>query len=149
MLAGQLALIVAALFAGAAIYVNVAEQPARLGLEDRSLLVQMEARLQARLYHASIAGHRRVSFGHADVVADQQLGMASWCRRHRRQPALYTPHNGAHEQQAYGHRLSALGPDEPRTPGEVGQFACNPYGAGLCLNVYFPVGINCLNESFP
>jgi Domain of unknown function (DUF1772) len=87
MLAGQLALIVAALFAGAAIYVNVAEQPARLGLEDRSLLVQMEARLQARLYHASIAGHRRVSFGHADVVADQQLGMASWCRRHRRQLA--------------------------------------------------------------
>jgi hypothetical protein len=38
MLAGQVALIISAVFAGAVLYVNVVEQPARLSLDDRSLL---------------------------------------------------------------------------------------------------------------
>jgi anthrone oxygenase-like protein len=40
--AGQLALIVAAMFTGAALYVLVCEQPARLTLDDRALLAEFK-----------------------------------------------------------------------------------------------------------
>src|SRR5260221_2811195 len=40
MLAGELAFVIAAEFTGAAVYINVAERPARLQLDNRSLLAE-------------------------------------------------------------------------------------------------------------
>jgi hypothetical protein len=75
MLAGQLALLVAALFAGAAIYINVAEQPARLQLDDRSLLAQWKPSYKNGLKMQATLAVVGFLFG---VVAWWETGDFTW-----------------------------------------------------------------------
>jgi hypothetical protein len=71
MLAGHLALIVAAVFTGAAFYINFAEQPARLDLEPRAFLIQWR-RAYARGYTMQ-AGL---------VAVGTLLGLLAWWQTH-------------------------------------------------------------------
>ena len=86
MLTGQLALLVAAVFSGAALYINVAEQPARLGLDDRSLLTEwkpaykhglaMQAPLAIVGFLLGLAAWWQA--GHAGWVLGALLMIANW-----------------------------------------------------------------------
>ena len=67
MLLGQLARLTAAVFAGAALYINLVEQPARLGLDHRSLLTEWKP-----------AYKRGTAMQAPLAVAGSLLGLAAW-----------------------------------------------------------------------
>ena len=75
MLAGQLALVFAAAFAGAAFYINFAEHPARLELDDKNLLQQWKPSYAAGFTMQSILA---IVSGACGLLAAWKAGDWRW-----------------------------------------------------------------------
>ena len=115
MLFGQLALIVAAVFTGAAIYVNVAEQPARLSLDDAALLAEWKP-----------AYKRCFAMQAPLAVIGCLFGLIAWWQTaHFGGPERYPGNPGAHREMERPSCRSL----RPRRPGD------NRIPVGRCLDL--------------
>lgn len=113
MLAGQLALVAAAVFTGAAVYVNVAEQPSRLELDDGALLKEWKSAYGRGLVMQGTDRARRVSPGLIGVVANERLALAFRRDGPGCQLALHAVRRHAGQPAAQGYRPGKRGIDKP------------------------------------
>ena len=136
-LLGQLALVLAAAFAGAAFYVNFVEHPARLTLDDGNLLKQMETQLRCSLPDA---GNASCCLGSARFVRSMERRRRALDRGRSAYPcelALYSDRHHADQQQIEGHTGDRRRADITCFTHVVGTPARGPTVLGLAATVAY------------
>jgi hypothetical protein len=138
MLAGLVALMLAAIFTGAALYVSFVEQPARMLLETKAALAQwqpsykrgavMQAGLAVIAFLAGVSPGGRRALPGGRGVPDPAL-------------ALDPVGDPAHQQGPAGDEPRPGRAGKPCVAGKMGQAACHAHGFGLRRRTVFPGGL--------
>ena len=113
-----IATLCAALFAGAALYINLVEHPARMGLETRIAALQWAPSYKRATWMQAPLALLSLLSGVVAWFTDG--GVARFCRAYRGRGPFHTDRHHAHESQALGalprswfrrdsHALEALG----------------------------------------
>jgi hypothetical protein len=97
-------LAVAAVFTGAAIYINVAEQPARLQLDDRSLLAEWKPAYKLGSMMQLVSPSSAASSGLLPISA-RSTGIG--CSSHRPARKLALHYLRGHAEAAHGHAVGS------------------------------------------